>query len=110
MTDTAKPIAFADRDLEDTAKPPFWLFRNAAAKIALTPMMATVVFIFIGCTVWTIFYSFTTSRVMPTAYPFGKDFADVREGEALVFKPSASGPPVLAARVQANEWIAQAGS
>ena len=41
---------------------------------------------------------------------FGKDFADVREGEALVFKPSASGPPVLVARVQANEWIAQAGS
>jgi len=40
---------------------------------------------------------------------FGKDFADVREGEALVFAPSASGPSVLVARVQAGEWIAQAG-
>jgi glucose/mannose transport system permease protein len=87
MTDTAKPIAFADRDLEDTAKPPFWLFRNAAAKIALTPMMATVVFIFIGCTVWTIFYSFTTSRVMPTSYPFGKDFAGIDQYVRLFQSP-----------------------
>ena len=40
---------------------------------------------------------------------FGKDFGDVREGEALIFKPSASGSPVLVTRVQAGEWIAQAG-
>ena len=87
MTDTAKPIALDDRDLEDTAKPPFWLFRNAAAKIALTPMMATVVFIFIGCTVWTIFYSFTTSRVMPTADPFGRDFAGISQYIRLFESP-----------------------
>jgi hypothetical protein len=41
--------------------------------------------------------------------PFGKDFSDVREGEALVYRPSASGPSVLTARVQPNEWIAEAG-
>jgi broad specificity phosphatase PhoE len=41
---------------------------------------------------------------------FGKDFADVREGEALVYKPNGSGPAVLTARVQASEWIAQAGN
>ena len=40
---------------------------------------------------------------------FGKDFGDVREGEALIFKPSASGAAVLVTRVQAGEWIAQAG-
>ena len=40
---------------------------------------------------------------------FGKDFGDVREGEALVFKPNASGPAELVTRVQAGEWIAQAG-
>lgn len=40
---------------------------------------------------------------------FGKDFADVREGEALVYKPNGSGPTILVARVQADEWIAQAG-
>jgi phosphohistidine phosphatase SixA len=39
---------------------------------------------------------------------FGKDLADVREGEAIIYKPSAAGPPVLIARVQASEWIAQA--
>jgi hypothetical protein len=41
---------------------------------------------------------------------FGKDFADVREGEALVYKPNGSGPAVLVTRVQADEWIAQAGN
>ena len=41
---------------------------------------------------------------------FGKEFSDIREGEALVYKTSASGPAVLVARVQAGEWIALAGS
>jgi phosphohistidine phosphatase SixA len=41
---------------------------------------------------------------------FGKEFSDIREGEALVYKTSSSGPAVLVARVQANEWIARAGS
>jgi phosphohistidine phosphatase SixA len=41
---------------------------------------------------------------------FGKELADIREGEALVYKTSASGPAVLVARVQASEWIALAGS
>ena len=54
--------------------------------------------------------TFVITHKTNIADAFGKDFADVREGEALVFKPSASGAPVLVARVQANEWIAQAGS
>jgi hypothetical protein len=41
---------------------------------------------------------------------FGKEFADIREGEALVYKTSASGPAVLIARMQPSEWIALAGS
>ncbi|WKA32009.1 histidine phosphatase family protein [Bradyrhizobium roseum] len=41
---------------------------------------------------------------------FGKEFSDIREGEALVYKISASGPAVLVGRVQASEWIARAGS
>jgi phosphohistidine phosphatase SixA len=40
---------------------------------------------------------------------FGKEFSDIREGEALVYKISASGPAVLVGRVQAGEWIARAG-
>jgi broad specificity phosphatase PhoE len=41
---------------------------------------------------------------------FGKEFADIREGEALVYKASMLGPAVLIARVQAGEWIALAAS
>jgi broad specificity phosphatase PhoE len=41
---------------------------------------------------------------------FGKEFADIREGEALVYKTNASGLAVLIARVQPGEWIALAGS
>jgi len=41
---------------------------------------------------------------------FGKEFADIREGEALVYKTSALGPAVLITRVQPKEWIARAGS
>ena len=41
---------------------------------------------------------------------FGKEFSDIREGEALVYKTSASGTAAFVARVQASEWIARAGS
>lgn len=41
---------------------------------------------------------------------FGKEFSDIREGEALVYKTSASGPAAFVARVQASEWIVRAGS
>lgn len=39
---------------------------------------------------------------------FGKEFADVKEAETLIYRPNASGPPTLIGRVQASEWIAQA--
>jgi glucose/mannose transport system permease protein len=55
-------------------KRPIKLFRNMTAKIAMTPMMATVIFVFIGCTAWTIFYSFTASRTLPASDPLGADF------------------------------------
>ena len=35
---------------------------------------------------------------------FGKDWFDVREGEASVFKPDGNGGYKLIVRVQANEW------
>jgi hypothetical protein len=42
---------------------------------------------------------------------FGKDWFDVREGEASVFKPDGNGYK-LVARVQADEWakLAQAAN
>jgi broad specificity phosphatase PhoE len=35
---------------------------------------------------------------------FGKDWADVREGEATIFRPDGSGKFVVVGRVQASEW------
>ncbi|WP_249142253.1 histidine phosphatase family protein [Bradyrhizobium sp. AUGA SZCCT0160] len=41
---------------------------------------------------------------------FGKDFADIRESEALIYKTSVSGPAVFVMRVQAGQWVTLAGS
>ena len=41
---------------------------------------------------------------------FGKELTDVKEGETLIYQPNPSGPPTLVGRVQASEWIAQAGT
>jgi glucose/mannose transport system permease protein len=46
-------------------------------------MMATVIFVFIGCTIWTIVYSLTTSRVLPASDPFGKDFVGLMQYDRL---------------------------
>jgi glucose/mannose transport system permease protein len=63
-TATARNVDLPD-DRAVIVKPPFKLFRNLNAKIAAIPMVWTVLFVFIGCTVWTIYYSFTASRVLP---------------------------------------------
>lgn len=44
---------------------PIQLFRNLNAKIAAIPMILTALGIFVGCTVWTIVYSFTSSKLLP---------------------------------------------
>jgi phosphohistidine phosphatase SixA len=41
---------------------------------------------------------------------FGKDWFDVKEGEASVFKPDASGKAAFVTRVQAVDWIKAAGT
>jgi len=41
------------------------LFKNLNAKVAALPMIATVLVVFIGCTLWTVVYSFTASRALP---------------------------------------------
>ena len=40
---------------------------------------------------------------------FGKDWFEVKEGEASIFKPDSAGKAVLIARVQAVDWIRAAG-
>lgn len=47
--------------------------RNIAAKVAATPMIAVVLVVFVGCTLWTVWYSFTNSRLLPTGTFVGFD-------------------------------------
>ncbi|MCT8161794.1 carbohydrate ABC transporter permease [Pseudoruegeria sp. SHC-113] len=49
----------------DTVGRPNKLFRNLSSKIAAIPMILTTLVIFVGCTFWTIFYSFTDSKLLP---------------------------------------------
>lgn len=46
-------------------KRPNRLTKNLSAKIASIPMILTALVVFIGCTVWTIYHSFTKSRLLP---------------------------------------------
>lgn len=48
-----------------SAKRPNRLFKNKSAKIASIPMVLTALVVFIGCTLWTIYHSFTNSRLLP---------------------------------------------
>ncbi|MFW8595832.1 carbohydrate ABC transporter permease [Cribrihabitans neustonicus] len=41
------------------------LFRNLSAKIAAVPMVLTALVVFVGCTAWTVLYSFTGSKLLP---------------------------------------------
>jgi phosphohistidine phosphatase SixA len=41
---------------------------------------------------------------------FGKSFSDVKEGEALVYKPDPAGLPTFVGRIRADEWAAEATS
>lgn len=57
----------------DYAKPPIRLFKNLSSKIAAIPMVLTALVIFIGCSAWTIFYSFTGSKLLPKLNFVGLD-------------------------------------
>lgn len=48
-----------------SAKRPNRLFKNMSAKIASIPMILTAVGVFVGGTLWTVTYSFTSSRLLP---------------------------------------------
>lgn len=48
-----------------TSPRPSSLFRNLNAKIAAIPMILTALVIFVGCTAWTVVYSFTKSKMLP---------------------------------------------
>ncbi len=52
---------------------PSRLTRNLSAKIASVPMMLTAVVIFLGGTLWTVVYSFTSSKLLPRLKFVGLD-------------------------------------
>ncbi|MCZ4255625.1 sugar ABC transporter permease [Sulfitobacter sp. G21635-S1] len=52
---------------------PTGLFKNLSAKIAAIPMVLTALVVFVGCSVWTIVYSFTNSRLLPSTKWVGLD-------------------------------------
>jgi len=60
------------------SKRPNPLFRNLTAKVAALPMVLTALVIFVGCTVWTIYHSFTKSRMLPKS-----DFVGLAQYERL---------------------------
>jgi glucose/mannose transport system permease protein len=56
--------------------------RNISAKIAAAPMVATVRWVFVGCTLWTVWYSFTDSRLLPNG-----EFVGVEQYQRLFETP-----------------------
>ncbi len=52
---------------------PSQLFRNMTSKIAAVPMILTAIVVFAGGTAWTVTYSFTKSKLLPTANWAGLD-------------------------------------
>ncbi|GHG23910.1 carbohydrate ABC transporter permease [Paracoccus aerius] len=62
--------------------PPIRLFQNWSAKLAATPMILTALVVFIGCSLWTVVYSFTNSRLLPRL-----DFVGLAQYERLWSTP-----------------------
>lgn len=50
-----------------SAHRPSHLLRNPMAKLAAVPMVVTATVVFIGCSLWTVVYSFTDSKLLPRA-------------------------------------------
>ncbi len=61
---------------EGPARRPIRLFRNLSAKIASIPLVFTALVIFLGCTAWTVVYSFTKSGMLPRLQFVGLDQYD----------------------------------
>jgi len=73
MADAAVPAGEATGiSTRPSALRKFFL-HNLSAKVAAIPMVATVLIVFIGCTIWTIYYSFTNSKLLPTGKFVGLD-------------------------------------
>ena len=61
-----------------SSRRPNSLLRNLSAKIASIPMILTALVVFVGGTIWTVVYSFTSSRLLPKL-----DFVGLSQYERL---------------------------
>jgi glucose/mannose transport system permease protein len=78
MAVTDQTTAARAEALEPAVKRPSRMFRNISAKIASIPMAFTALVIFVGCTAWTVLYSFTNSRMLPR-----REFVGLEQYERL---------------------------
>lgn len=78
MAVTDQTTAARAEALEPAVKRPSRMFRNINAKIASIPMAFTALVIFVGCTAWTVLYSFTNSRMLPR-----REFVGLEQYERL---------------------------
>jgi len=58
--------------MQSNTRPNQW-FKNLNAKIAAIPMVFTALVVFVGCSIWTIVYSFTSSKLLPKTKFVGLD-------------------------------------
>ena len=68
--------ALAGEDAMAAHPRPMNLFRNLKAKVAAIPMVLTVLFVFVGGTIWTGVYSFTNSKLLPRLSLVGLDHVE----------------------------------
>ncbi len=59
--------------MSDISRRPPQLLRHLSGKIASIPLVATALVVFVGCTAWTVFYSFTSSKLLPKLKFVGLD-------------------------------------
>jgi glucose/mannose transport system permease protein len=71
-TCAALPSLLWGNTMRDQGRPSR-LFHNLTAKIAAIPMVLTTLVVFTGGTIWTIFYSFTNSKLLPRTNFVGLD-------------------------------------
>lgn len=71
VTDGGRAPTLAEA--EAPARRPSRLLRNLSAKVASIPLIFTALVIFVGCTAWTVVYSFTSSGMLPRLRFVGLD-------------------------------------
>lgn len=56
---------FAQNQKSPRSQPKNWALRNLTAKLSALPMILVALVGFVGCSAWSIFYSFTASKALP---------------------------------------------